>query len=527
MTSRTVRDTTLDLWRRSGLTRIFSNPGSTEITLLTDLPADFAFVLGLHEGSVVGMATGYALARDRPALVVLHTTAGLGNAVGALATARVNRAPLVVVVGQQDRRHLANAPFLSGRLRDLCGDYPVSVAEPARAADVPATLAQAQALAVARRGPALVVVPMNDWNEPYDDDLELAAPQDVLTAWSVDERAVDHLAGRLREATAPAIVAGADADRQECWTGLERVADALDCPVWQEPFGARAGFRQDAPRFAGHLPSDRTRLREALAGRDLVVFVGAPAVRQYAFDRGRLFAEGTEVIVVGEDLDDLATSTAATAVHGPLGPLCTALGRRFEQRAPATTSSGRAPATAPDPAQPMTAEGVFAMLAERLPADTIVIEESPSTRLALSRHLPARQPLGFLSAAMGGLGFALPAAVGLRMGRQDRPVLSVVGDGSAMYQIQALWSAQHYSVGVCFIVLSNGGYAIMDQLADRAGGKPPWPNTFGLRIDEIARGMGCAATRVENYAELAMALATSTVGLASASRPQLIDIVVR
>ncbi|HEY6067790.1 MAG TPA: thiamine pyrophosphate-binding protein, partial [Gaiellaceae bacterium] len=111
--SRTVREATFDVFRRRGLTTMFSNPGSTEVPFLTDFPDDLRFMLALHEGSVVGLATGFAIGRGEPALALLHTTAGLGNAVGAIATARVNRAPLVIVVGQQDRRHLAFEPFLA------------------------------------------------------------------------------------------------------------------------------------------------------------------------------------------------------------------------------------------------------------------------------------------------------------------------------------------------------------------------------------------------------------------------------
>ena len=140
-----VRDITLQHLRELRLTTLFSNPGSTEVPFLAELPADFAFVLGLHEGVVVGMASGYALAAGRPALVLLHTTAGLGNAVSALATARVNRAPMVVLVGQQDRRHLCQAPFLAGRLAGLAGDYPLAVHEPPRAQDVPGSIVQAHA----------------------------------------------------------------------------------------------------------------------------------------------------------------------------------------------------------------------------------------------------------------------------------------------------------------------------------------------------------------------------------------------
>src|SRR5215217_5241248 len=135
ITGTTVRDAAFDVLRERGLTTIFANPGSTEISLLSGLPEDLHFVLALHEASVVGLATGLAIATNEPALAILHTTAGLGNAVAALATARVNRAPLVVIVGQQDRRHLATQPFLAGRLDGLAGEYPVSVEQPVRAQD--------------------------------------------------------------------------------------------------------------------------------------------------------------------------------------------------------------------------------------------------------------------------------------------------------------------------------------------------------------------------------------------------------
>src|ERR1700729_4059610 len=131
---RSVRDAVFDVMRRFGMTTIFGNPGSTEIPFLTGLPPDIHFVLGLHEGSVVGMATGYALARREPALVNLHTAPGLGNAINAIANARDMHAPLVVLVGQQDRRQIAYEPFLTGRaLEKLAGEYPVWSTLPARA----------------------------------------------------------------------------------------------------------------------------------------------------------------------------------------------------------------------------------------------------------------------------------------------------------------------------------------------------------------------------------------------------------
>ena len=153
-----VREATFEVARQHGMTTWFGNPGTTEIPLLADLPDDMRYVLALHENAAVGTAAGYAIASDRPAMVSLHTTAGLGNAVNSLATARVNRAPIVVLVGQQDRRHLLAEPFLTGELAGLAGDYPLEVFQPPRPQDVPGCVAQAMHTAAAGRGPVLIGV---------------------------------------------------------------------------------------------------------------------------------------------------------------------------------------------------------------------------------------------------------------------------------------------------------------------------------------------------------------------------------
>src|SRR3954451_4066451 len=260
----TVREATFDILRAHGLTTLFANPGSTEISLLSGLPEDLRFVLGLHEGAVISMAAGYAIGRDAPALALLHTTAGLGNAVNAIATARTNRAPLVILVGQQDRRHLAFEPFLAGHLQGLAGEYPVWVNQPARAQDLPGAVGRACHEAVTGRGPAIVIVPMDDWTAEADADREDAAAASVRRARAVSDPDVEPIAALLSEASSPALVVGAGADSAGAWSALVALAERLGCPVWQEPFGGRAGFPQDHPRFAGHLPADRKRVRERL-----------------------------------------------------------------------------------------------------------------------------------------------------------------------------------------------------------------------------------------------------------------------
>jgi thiamine pyrophosphate-dependent acetolactate synthase large subunit-like protein len=516
----TVREAALEVLRRHGLTTIFANPGSTEVPFLAGLPADLRFVLGLHEGTVVGMATGWAIARGEPSLALLHTTAGLGNAVGALATARVNRAPLVVLVGQQDRRHLSFEPFLAGKLDGLAGRYPVWSDQPARPADVPGAIARAWHEARDGRGPAVVIVPMDDWAAAAAE--EPAAPRSVLRAGGVNGSAVDALAAMLESADAPVLVVGAGADDPAAWAGLVRLAERLGCPVWQEAFGARAGFPQDHRRFAGHLPAGRGALRTALAGHDLVLAVGAPVLRQYEYEPGPLVDRATRVAVVTDDPEEAHRSPADLAVLASPAAVCAALAERVGERKGVVSPAGGAPAASP-PAdgEPLRATHVLAALADRLPRDVVVVEETPSSRPDLHRLLRAREPLGFLSAAMGGLGFALPAAVGVRLARPDRPVVAVVGDGSSLYAIQALWSAARYGAGVLFVILSNGGYAIMDRLA---GGRGPWPSFDDVDVAGLARALACPAVSLDAYDDVVAAFDEVVPGLATREHPLVLDV---
>jgi benzoylformate decarboxylase len=524
---RTVRDQAFDVLRERGLTTIFGNPGSTEVPFLSGFPEDLRFVLALHEGSVVGLATGWSLAGNEPAFALLHTTAGLGNAVGALATARVNRAPLVVLVGQQDRRHLVYEPFLTGQLRGLGGEYPVWVDEPVRAQDVPGAISRAAHEAVTGRGPAIVIVPMDDWGAPADEERESAAPATVVRAAAADPGAVELLAAFLADARAPAVVVGAGTDSREAWDALAPLAERLNAPVFQESFGARAGFPQDHRLYGGVLPADRPRLREKLAPFDAVLVIGAPAFRQSPFTPGAFTETGTKVAVVGDIPEEVHRSAADLAVLAPPAAAARALAERIPVRDGTPPEPFRPPPT-PDPpreGEPITASHVLAALAERLPEDVIVVEEAPVDRPEIHERLLARQPLGFVSAAMGGLGFALAGATGLRMALPDRPVVAIVGDGSSLYGIQALWSAARYRAGVLFVILSNKGYVIMDRLAERAGAAGPWPG-FEVDIAGLARAQGCEARQIADYATLVATLDEVVPELATREEPLLLDVAI-
>jgi benzoylformate decarboxylase len=525
----TVRAATFDVMRRHGMRTVFGNPGSTEIPFLTDLPDDLDYVLGLHEGAVVGIAAGYALGTGRPAVVNLHTAAGLGNAVNAIAGARDNRVPLVIVVGQQDRRQLGLSPFLTGRgLEGMAGCQPVWTATPADPAEVPGAIARAHHEAALHRGPALVVVPMGDWDAPIGADWAgPAAPDRVVAGAAVDPAALDEVARLIAAAASPALVVGAGADSPEGWRGAVRLAERLGCPVWQDTFSSRAGFPQDHRLFAGHLPWRRAEIAATLADHDAVVCVGTAAFRLYLYEPGLIVRPGTRVAVISDDPDEALRSRCDVAVLAAPGPACALLAERLPAReATATAMSRPTPPAPPTAGAPLTAGHALAALAERLPPDVLLVEEAPSHRPELLARISVRTPFGFLATANGALGFGLAGAVGLRMALPDRPVLAVLGDGSAMYTIQALWTAARYRVGVALVVLANGRYAVMDDLAERHGGRGAWPVFDGLDVAAIAEGMGCSAIRVRDHAGLLAALDDVVPRLRSRAEPVLVSVAV-
>ena len=491
------------------MTKIFANPGSTEVPFLAGMPDDIEFLLALHEGSVIGMATGYAIGSGRPAFALLHTTAGLGNAVSALATARVNRAPLVVAVGQQDRRHLALEPFLAGRLNGLAGEYPVWVDQPARAQDVPAALSRAWHEAQTWRGPALVIVPMDDWTAPAE-ELGIARGADrLLRSRAADPAAVEELAAFVEASDRPALVVGAGADTPATWSALVALAEKLRAPVFQEAFGGRAGFPQDHPNYAGILPASRARLREKLSGFDAIVSVGAPVFRQYPYEPGGFVADSTRIALVTDDPDEAHRSPGELTLLADPAAVVAALVPLVSEGS-GDAPGGREVPPPPEPpagGEPLRAAHLLQGLAERLPANVILVEECPSNRPELERRNPARESLGLLSARRwAGSASRCPGSMGVRMALPDRPVVAVVGDGSSIYQIQSLWSAAQYGIGVLVIVLANGRYAIMDRLAERTGAAGPWPSFEQVDVAAVARGFGCPARSVATYDELQSAL---------------------
>ncbi len=516
-----VRAATHALLRELGMTTLFGNPGSTELRFFDGLPADFRYVLALQESSAVAMADGFAQASRRAAFVNLHSAVGVGHALGSVFTAMRNATPLVLTAGQQTRAMLPTEPFLFAEdAASFPKPYVKWSAEPARAEDVPAALARAYHVAMQRpTGPVLVSIPEDDWEV----ETEAVVVRQVAGEYVGDRSALAAVASALARAERPAVVVGPGVDRDDAGAVVVALVERVGAAVWVSPLSSRCSFPETHPAFTGFLTPQRSRLREQLAPYDVVVVLGAPAFTYHVHADGPVVVDGTQLFQLVDDPAMAAWAPTGTAVITTMRAGVAAVLEALPTDLAGPALGGRGPRVVAAASAPMTGAYVLHVLAGLLPADAMVVEEAPSHRNAMHEHLPIRRVGGFAAGASGGLGWALPAAVGWALGDPGRRVVCLLGDGSSLYSIQALWTAAQHRLPVTVLVLNNGGYGALKALGLAMGiEQPPGVDLPGLDLVAIARGFGCQASRVEAAADLGDALSAA---LAS-SGPALLDITV-
>lgn len=512
----TVREAAFAVFRHFGVDALFGNPGSTELPMLRALPQDMPYVLGLGEAVVLAMADGYAQATGRPALVNLHSAAGTGNALGNLYTAFRNGTPLVVTAGQQARSILPMDPFLGAtRATEFPQPYVKWACEPARAEDVPAALARAFHLALTPpMGPCFVSIPVDDW----DHDCAMPVLPELSLRTLPDPAGLAKLAALLDGASRPALVLGAGVARCGGWQAAIDLVERAGAQVWAAPFAAREVFPEDHPLFAGFLPAFREQIVRLLAPYDAVLVAGAPVFTYHAEGSGPHWPEDAALAALSEDPQHLSFLPGGLGVLGDVKAGLASLAATVARRDP--------PAPCPRAASPepgMQAPYVLSRIAALRPQDSVLVEEAPSARPAMHEHLPVTSEGGFYTTASGGLGYGLPAAVGVARAEPARKVIALIGDGSAMYSISALWSAAEQGTNVSFVILNNGRYAALDQFA-RTFGMNRMPGTAigGIDFVGLAESMGVPARRAGDVAELDELLAWSF----ASSAPTLVEVLV-
>jgi benzoylformate decarboxylase len=503
-TSLTVKHATFDLLRAFGIRKIFGNPGSTELPFLSDWPEDIDYLLGLQEASVVGMADGYAQATRNAGFVNLHSAAGLGNALGNIFTAYRNQTPLVIIAGQQARSMLPLKPFLyAERASEFPRPYVKFSIEPARAEDVPGAIARAYYTAMQPPcGPTFVSVPIDDWSHPA----QAVEARSVSRELSPDREAIKLLASAIAESKHPTFVVGPAVDRAEAVDLLVRLAERTRASIWVSPFSARCSFPETHPQFAGFLHASPGQLSEALAAHDLVVVIGAPVFTFHVEGHAAIFDGQTALFQITDDDDAAAMTPVGTSIIATMKPALSML-IDFLPETKRAMPKGRTLPLAPRAGDPIPAEYALHSLAAAMPRDAVLVEEAPSHRPALQQFMPMRGQDSFYTMASGGLGYALPAAVGIALARPDIRTVCLIGDGSAMYSIQALWTAAQLKLPLTIVVLNNSGYGAMRSFSQVMQVRDvPGLDLPNIDFVRIAEGMGCNAMRVAKSSELAPAL---------------------
>jgi benzoylformate decarboxylase len=521
-----VREAAFALLRERGMTTIFGNPGSTELAMLGPLPEDFRYVLGLHEAVAVGMADGFAQASGSVAHVNLHTAPGVGNGVGAIFNARANKAPLLVTAGQQARSLIAMQANLTNRdAVEVPKPHVKWSHEPARAVDVPFALAQAiHHAALPPKGPAFVSIPMDDWTreiEPVDFATQIARSVEGRTQPSQSQIAA--LAERLSTARSPVFVAGPEIDASGGWDAAVELVESQRLPVWASPAtgGGRIGFPENHPAFQGVLPPAVGPLAQTLAGHDLVLVAGSSVFPYYPNIPGDFLPPGAALVAITNDPDEAARAPMGDAIVADVALTLRALSRELEAPSVREPPPPRTEIEAPPAGEQLSGGEVHATLAGLFPADGIVVLESPSSTAALRNRLRIARPGSYYFSAGGGLGFGLPASLGVQLAEPQRQVVCVLGEGSAQYAITAFWTAAAYSIPVKFLVLRNNEYSILKWFAtlENVTGAPAL-ELPRLDVAATASSYGVASTTVQGAEQLHAALGQALV----ADGPRLVQV---
>ncbi|HUN49106.1 MAG TPA: thiamine pyrophosphate-binding protein [Stellaceae bacterium] len=539
----------LELLRQEGVDVIFGNPGTTELPLMDALAVEprMRYVLALQEAAVMAMADGYAQASGRLAVVNVHVTPGLGNAMGMLYDAQKAGSPILVTAGQHDQSFTATEPILWGDLPPIARPLVKWSSEVHRLVELPRAIHRAAKTALAPpTGPVFLSLPGDVLTS--EADIDLGKPTRVAPATRGDAAAIEAAAVLLLKAERPVIMAGDAVAQSRAHPELIKLAELLGAPVYPEGVASTASFPSSHPLFKGPVTRLAPTLRAMLEQHDLLFSVGGDLFTMSLPSDVDPMPPGLPIVHIDTDPWELGKNYPAdVAILGDpkptLAELLAAVESRMTsaQRAAARARSEttraqiagdlaklRARAKAEAEITPIRPLALMQAIGEALPPETIVIEEALSSNPGLRQFLKSDDPQSFFGLRGGGIGWGLPAAIGAKLAMPDRPVVGIIGDGSSLYTIQALWTAAHEDVAVVFVILNNASYRILKQRANNMRGHAAQTDLYvGMdlvnpRVDFVglARSLGVAAERATTIAE---ATALIRRGIAGKS-PLLIDV---
>ena len=542
------REAFLALLESEGVTHLFGNPGTTELPIMAALPERPAitYVMALQEALVVAMADGYSRASGSLSACNVHVAPGLGNAMGSLYNAQWMGSPVIVTAGQQEQGHGLTEPMLYAPLVPIAQPLVKWAVEVTRLRDLPRIVRRAAKVATTPpTGPVFISLPGDVLNE--QEALELGTPTRVDTAGRPSDAALDRLADRLLAARRPLIVAGHEIATSGALGEAAAVAELLGAPVYQQTVCDGAHFLSEHPAFMGALTRDQREVRDTLSACDLMFCIGSDVLRMSVYSDVDPMPDGLAVVQIGLRDREMGKNYAAEiALRADVKETLAALAPVVERKRgaegarkaaaavaalrgsnwSAKREAIRARALAGAGVEPMPPDLAMLRIVDALPRDAVIVEEGILSARALPGLFPFRDAKAFFGLGSGGIGFAMAGAVGVQLALPDRPVVAVVGDGSAMYSIQALWTAANAKLPITYVIADNGGYRIIKERLKSFHGVERYT---GMEFKDppidftgLARAMGVPATRITDPDDLGPAIAEST----RRDGPTLLDVVV-
>ncbi|HTP81464.1 MAG TPA: thiamine pyrophosphate-binding protein [Alphaproteobacteria bacterium] len=541
----------LDLLKQEGADVIFGNPGTTELPLMDALATEpgLRYVLALQEAALMAMADGYAQASGRLTVVNLHVTPGLGNAMGMLYNAQKAGSPILVTAGQHEQTFTVTEPILWADLPPIARPLVKWSSEVRRLADLPRLVHRAAKTALAPpTGPVFLSLPGDILLA--EGDVDLQAPTRVAPRLRGDAEAIAAAAQLLAKAERPVILAGDAVAQSRAHAELVALAEALGAVVYTEFIPNTASFPASHPLFRGAMVRLAKPVHDTLAQHDLVLSVGAdlfalslpsdiepmpagmPVIHLDTdpWELGKNYP--ARVAILGDPKATLPDLTAAATAAMTAGARAAArerlarAGKMVGEERAALREKARSEAGAV-PVRPLA---LFEAMGRSLPKDVVVIEEALSSAPGIRQMIDSDDPQSFFGLRGGGIGWGLPAAIGAKLALPSRPVVAFVGDGSAMYTCQALWTAAHYRIAVVIVILNNTSYRILKQRLNNLRGHAAQQDSFiGMDLVDppidfvgLARSLGVRAERAKTVAETVDLVRTGIAG----DGPLLIDLTV-
>ncbi len=544
----TGRAAFLKLLLDEGVTHMFGNPGTTELAIMEVVPQfpELRYVLGLQESVVVGMADGFARASNQLVACNLHCTPGLGHAMGAIYSAKFCGSPIIITAGQYELGYGLQEPLLYEPLVPIAQPLVKWAVEVTRVEDLPRIIRRAAKIALTPpTGPVFISLP----GSILDDEapLQFGKPTRINTATRPTDQALEQLAARLLASDKPVIIAGRELANHDVFAEACELAELLGAAVYQEPVPYNARFPATHPASMGDLTRNQKNVRQTLEQFDLLICLGADLLRMSPYSPVDPLPDGMPVVHITERDWELGKNYPTDyAIRADVKETLRALlpflraarsagyaqqaAQRLRDIAPRNWNAKREKARQEvsnfATSKPINQRYLIMRLVDALPKDVIVVDETLTAAPAVSTFLPTQDPHGYYGLASGGLGFGMPGAVGVSLAHPGRPVVAIIGDGSAMYGIQALWTAAHLKLPITYVIVNNRGYRIIKERLVASRGTDRFVamdlNDPPIDFVALAQGLGMQAQCIADPADISSVLKKAM----ASGEPNLVEVIV-